>query len=157
MISWRKCKDICKDISLSIFINFTFFIQIIFWIAIGCDNGRVFESLYKNSTYTYEPIMKNKLGVSRLIGYPNADCNFKIPALFPIITINVCLIIFTLMPKSSLKYWKWACDKAFLFFIYHIVITPVSSLHLLFNIFFLCLILVVSVWRWRFRTRYTPG
>ena len=121
MIFWRKC----KDIALSIFIRFTLIIQIIFWSLIGLDNTRVFEHLYRNwlenSNSTYEPIMKNKLVIFQNIVLYNlhtlaaklscdfkvpvfeADCDFKIPALVPIITINVCLIIFTLMPKSSLK------------------------------------------------------
>ena len=154
MIFWRKC----KDIALSIFIIhptnlLVYIIHNTFWAAIILDNGRVFESLYKNSTSKYEPIMKNKLvGLQKSPLVENlaakfscdfkvpvfeADCNYKIPALVPIITINVCLIIFSLMPKSSLKYWKWALDKAFLTFVMYLVITPVSSLHFLFNIFFL--------------------
>ena len=140
MIFWRKC----KDIALSILINVTLFIQIFFCTAMISVNGRVFESLYKNSTSKYEPIMKNKLVIlqkSKLscdFKAPvfEADCNYNIPALVPIITINACLIIFTLMPRPSLKYWKWAVDKASFPFIYNLVITPVSSSNFLFKIFF---------------------
>ena len=179
MISWRKC----KDIALSIFIKVTLIIQMIFWTAIICDNAMVaflnlFEPLYENwlqnSNSKYEPIMKNKLVIFRNSVLQNplqtlaaklscsfkvpvleADCNFKIPALVPIITINVCLIIFTLMPKSFLKYWKWADDKEVLTFIVYLSVVTVSSLHLITYLtdFFLLNSnnLVVSVRRWRFR------
>ena len=159
MIFWRKC----KDIALSIFIRFTLIIQIIFWSLIGLDNTRVSEHLYRNwledSNSTYEPIMKNKLVIFRNIVLNSlhtlaaklscdfkvpvleADCNFKIPALVPIITINVCLIIFTLMPKSSLKYWKWADENALLTFIVYLTAVTVSSLHTYLQIpVFSCLI-----------------
>ena len=133
MVSRKKC----KDIALSIFIPFFNIVQAIFWSLICLDNARVFEPLYSravgrpgsNPNSKYEPIMKTleatlscdfKLVAAKLF------CDFKIPALVPIITINICLIIITLMRKSSLEYWKWAEEKAFLTFKLYLTSITVS-------------------------------
>ena len=131
MISRKRCKGIV----LSIFIRFTLIIQIILWTMIICDNLRVFEPSNPNSKY--EPIMKTleaklscdfKWSIADYIA-AKLSCNFKIPTLVPIIAINICLIIFTLMPKSSLEYWKLA--EADLTYIVYLSTMTVSSLHLI--------------------------
>ena len=126
-------------------------IQAIFWFLICLDNTRVIEPLYsraigRNPNAKYEPIMKtleatmscdfklvaDKPGILSVLAAAKLFCNFKIPALVPIITINIGLIIITLMPKSSFEYWKWAEEKAFLTFkLYLTSITVSSSLHLI--------------------------
>ena len=130
MISRRKC----KGIALSLFIRFTLIIQIIFWTMIMFDNLRVFEPSDPNSKY--EPIMKTlEAKLSCDFKWSIADniaaklsCP-KIPTLVPIITINVCLIIFTLMPKSSLEYWKLV--EVDLTYVVYLSMMTVSSLHLI--------------------------
>ena len=129
MISRKKC----KGIALSIFIKFTLIIQIIIWTAIICDNLRVFEPSNPNSKY--EPIMKTieaRLSCDfkwSILVAAKLSCNFKIPTLVPIIAINVCLIIFILMPKSSLEYWKLA--EVDLTYAVYLSTMTVSSLHLI--------------------------
>ena len=136
MISGKKCKDIVVDIALSISIKFFNIIHIIFWLAMSFDNLRV---ILEDSNIKYEPIMKTleanlscdfKWTIAANIA-ADLCCNFKIPTLVPIITIDVFLTIFLLMPKSSLEWWKWAEEKApFTFKVYLIGVT-VSSFHLI--------------------------
>ena len=98
------------------------------------DNLRVFEPSDPNSKY--EPIMKTlEAKLSCDFKWSIADniaaklsCP-KIPTLVPIITINVCLIIFTLMPKSSLEYWKLV--EVDLTYVVYLSMMTVSSLHLI--------------------------
>ena len=136
MISGKKCKDIAGDIALSISNKFFNIIHIIFWIAMSFDNLRV---ILEDSNIKYEPIMKTlvanlscdfKWTIAAYIA-TSLSCNFKIPTLVPIITIDVFLTIFLLMPKSSLEWWKWAEEKSpFNFKVYLIGVT-VSSFHLI--------------------------
>ena len=136
MISVKKCKDIAVDTALSISIKFLNTIHICFWIAMSFDNLRV---ILEDSNIKYEPIMKTleanlscdfKWTIAAKIA-AKLSCNFKIPTLVPIITIDVFLTIFLLMPKSSLEWWKWAEEKApFTFKVYLIGVT-VSSFHLI--------------------------
>ena len=135
MISVKKCKDIAVDTALSISIKFLNTIHIFFWIAMSFDNLRV---ILEDSNIEYEPIMKTLEA--------NLSCDFKwtiaaniaanlscpiIPTLVPIITIDLFLAIFLLMPKSSLEWWKWAEEKApFTFKVYLIGVT-VSSFPLI--------------------------
>ena len=136
MISVKKCKDIAVDTALSISIKFLNTIHICFWIAMSFDNLRV---ILEDSNVEYEPIMKTlkanlscdfKWTIAAYIA-ANMSCHFKIPALVPIITIDVFLAIFLLIPKSSLEWWKWAEEKApFTFKVYLIGVT-VSSFHLI--------------------------
>ena len=134
MVSRKKC----KDIALSIFIPFFNIVQAIFWSLISLDNARVFESLYSkavgnpnsNPNAKYEPIMKTLEATLscdfKLVG-AKLPCDFKIPALVPIMAINIGLIVITLMPKSSLEYWKWVQEKAVLTFIFYISMKTVST------------------------------
>ena len=113
-----------------------------------CDNLRVFEPSNPvlplvggqgglNPNLKYEPIMKTlEAKLSCDFKWSIADniaaklsCNFKIPTLVPIIAINICLIIFTLMPKSSLEYWKLA--EVDLTYVVYLSMMTVSSLHLI--------------------------
>ena len=137
MVSRKKC----KNIALSIFMPFFNIIQALFWFLICLDNARVIIPLYeraagRNPNAEYEPIMKTLEA--------KLSCDFKwsiadniaaklscpeIPTLVPIITINVCLIIFTLMPKSSLEYWKLV--EVDLTYVVYLSMMTVSSLHLI--------------------------
>ena len=99
------------------------------------DNLRV---ILEDSNIEYEPIMKTLEA--------NLSCDFKwtiaaniaanlscpiIPTLVPMITIDLFLAIFLLMPKSSLEWWEWAEEKApFTFKVYLIGVT-VSSFPLI--------------------------
>ena len=92
LISPKKCY---YEIATSILVKFATILQIICYIATAAHNTENLGGRWSKS----EPIMTS---VTTIL-----PCNFTIPPLIVMATVNLCLIFFTTMKKVPLAYWRW--------------------------------------------------